>query len=218
LVTPDRERSDDASRDRRLELSAWTDRGRIDVRAHGISDLGQIVLYTDNLDTDNLDTDDLDTDDLDTDRRCTDHLRERRDTMWTYGYEREARLSREALWNVLRNVDDWAAWDTSMESVRLRGPFEVGSQVLMTPAGQEAITSVITDVVENERYADETDMEGVTLRFSHTLSALADGGTRIVHRLEISGPAADEVGLQLGPAITEDFPDAMSALIARAGG
>lgn len=138
--------------------------------------------------------------------------------MWTHEYEQKAPVSTEALWRVLSSIEDWPSWDTSMESVRLRGPFQVGSQVLMTPNGQDTITSVITDIVEQERYADETHMGEVTLRFSHTLTPLSTGGTRIVHRLEISGPAADEVGPQLGPAITEDFPEAMAALIARAGG
>lgn len=138
--------------------------------------------------------------------------------MWTHEYEQQTPVTAEALWRVLSDVDDWASWDTSMESVELRGPFQVGSQVLMTPAGQETITSVITDIVEQQRYADETIMSEVTLRFSHTLTPLPGGGIRLVHRLEIDGPAADEVGPQLGPAIVEDFPEAMAALIARAGG
>jgi hypothetical protein len=41
-------------------------------------------------------------------------------------------------------------------------------------------------------------------------------GTKVTHSLEITGPAAEEVGPQLGPAITEDFPEAMDALLARA--
>jgi hypothetical protein len=59
-------------------------------------------------------------------------------------------------------------------------------------------------------------MGGVTLRFSHTLQLLEGGGTRVIHRLEVSGPAADQVGPELGPAITKDFPEAMDALLARA--
>lgn len=138
--------------------------------------------------------------------------------MWNHEYDRETTVSPEAVWKVLSDVDDWASWDTSMERVRLRGPFRVGSQILMTPTGQDPITSTITDVVENELYADETSMPDMTLRFSHTLTRLAGGGTRIIHRLDITGPAAGEAGPQLGPAITADFPEAMAALIARAGG
>ena len=35
---------------------------------------------------------------------------------------------------------------------------------------------------------------------------------------EISGPAADQVGPQLGPAITADFPQVLAALAALAEG
>jgi uncharacterized protein YndB with AHSA1/START domain len=136
--------------------------------------------------------------------------------MWVHEHTADTAASPERVWDVLRNIDDWASWDTSMEDVRLDGPFRVGSNVVMTPTGQDPITSVIAEIRENERYADETEFGGVTLRFSHTLEALGAGGTRVVHRLEISGADADEVAPELGPAIVEDFPEAMEALLARA--
>jgi uncharacterized protein YndB with AHSA1/START domain len=136
--------------------------------------------------------------------------------VWTHEHTADTATSREALWRVLRDLDQWATWDTSMEWVRLQGPFQVGSQVTMKPKGQDPITSVIVEASENRRYADQTDLGEVTLRFSHTLEPLAGGGTRVTHRLQITGPAADQVGPELGPAITEDFPEAMDALLARA--
>ena len=136
--------------------------------------------------------------------------------MWTHELTVDSPLAPEAIWAVLADMDNWARWDTSMESVKLQGPFAVGTRVTMTPKGQDPITSVIAELRENEFYADETDMGEVTLRFSNALTRLPDGGTRIVHRLEISGPAADEIGPELGPAITADFPDAMRALLAYA--
>jgi uncharacterized protein YndB with AHSA1/START domain len=135
-------------------------------------------------------------------------------TMWTHEHTAETQLAPEAVWKVLKDIDNWPRWDTSMEAVTLEGPLAVGSRVAMTPTGQEPITSVITAAKENELYADETDLGDVTLRFSHTLTRLPDGGTRISHWLEISGPKADELGPELGPAITADFPEAMDALLA----
>ncbi len=134
--------------------------------------------------------------------------------MWTHEHTAETAASPEAVWHVLRDLDQWASWDTSMEWVRLQGPFQVGSQVTMKPKGQDPITSVIVEATENQRYADQTDLGEVTLRFGRTLQPLA-GGTRVTHRLEITGPA-EEVGPELGPAITEDFPEALDALLARA--
>ncbi len=100
--------------------------------------------------------------------------------------------------------------------MRLQGPFQVGSQVTMKPKGQDPVASVIVEATENRVYADQTTLGEVTLRFSHTLEPLEGGGTKVTHRLEITGPAADQVGPELGPAITEDFPEAMDALLARA--
>jgi uncharacterized protein YndB with AHSA1/START domain len=136
--------------------------------------------------------------------------------MWMHEHTAATAASPEQVWRVLRDLDQWASWDTSMEWVRLQGPFQVGSQVVMKPKGQDPITSVIVQATKNRVYADQTDMGEVTLRFSHTLEPLEGGGTRVTHRLEITGPAADQVGPELGPAITEDFPEAMDALLARA--
>jgi uncharacterized protein YndB with AHSA1/START domain len=136
--------------------------------------------------------------------------------MWQHEYIGETSASPAMVWSVVRDLDNWAWWDTSMEWVRLQGRFGVGAEVVMKPIGQDPITSVIVQADENEVYADQTEFAGVTLRFSHTLVPRETGGTSVVHRLEITGPAADEVGSELGPAITEDFPEAMAALLARA--
>jgi Polyketide cyclase / dehydrase and lipid transport len=136
--------------------------------------------------------------------------------MWVHEHTAETPASPKAVWQVLRNLDEWGSWDTSLEWVRLQGPFQVGSKVVMKPNGQDPITSVIVDVAENRVYADETNLGEITLRFSHTLEPLESGGTKVTHRLEITGPAAGSAGPELGPAITEDFPEAMDALLARA--
>jgi hypothetical protein len=137
--------------------------------------------------------------------------------MWSHEYEATTQASPSDVWRVLSDLNQWASWDTSMEWVRLDGPFAVGSPVVMKPIGQDPITSTIVEVRPEQRYADETVFGGVTLRFSHTLHR-QPAGTRVVHRLEIAGAAADEIGPELGPAITEDFPEAMAGLLARAAG
>jgi uncharacterized protein YndB with AHSA1/START domain len=134
--------------------------------------------------------------------------------MWAHEYAAETAASPEAVWAVLRDVDQWPRWDTSMERVALQGPFAVGTRVAMTPVGQEPIVSTIVAITEPEYYADRTDLGPVTLEFSHTLTRLASGGTRITHRLEITGDGAAELGPQLGPEITADFPEAMDGLLA----
>jgi hypothetical protein len=38
----------------------------------------------------------------------------------------------------------------------------------------------------------------------------------LTHRMEITGPAADRVGPQVGPEISGDFPQVLAALVERA--
>jgi uncharacterized protein YndB with AHSA1/START domain len=137
--------------------------------------------------------------------------------MWVHEHAAETAVPREKVWAALADIDSWTAWDTSMAEIKLDGPFAVGSTVSMTPIGQDPIRSTIVEIQDGTTYTDETEFGGVVLRFSHTLTELPDGITRITHRLEISGDEADTVGPEVGPMITADFPDAMDALIAYAG-
>ncbi|BCJ35525.1 hypothetical protein Athai_30280 [Actinocatenispora thailandica] len=136
--------------------------------------------------------------------------------MWQHEYVGTTVAAPEQVWRVLRDLDHWADWDTSMESVRLDGEFRVGSRVVMNPVGQDPITSTIAEITDGVAYADVTEFGGVTLRFRHSLEPLESGGTRVRHRLEITGAASDTLGPQLGPQITEDFPAAMAGLLALA--
>ena len=46
--------------------------------------------------------------------------------------------------------------------------------------------------------------------------SLGEGRSMVTYRMEISGPAADTVGPELGPRISEDFPETLAALTERA--
>ena len=76
----------------------------------------------------------------------------------------------------------------------------------------------LTEIVPGELFADEMDGGDFTVRTVHRLEPAADGQTRIIYRTEITGPAADHIGPQLGPAITADFPDVLAALAKLAEG
>jgi uncharacterized protein YndB with AHSA1/START domain len=136
--------------------------------------------------------------------------------MWVHEHTAETAVPREKVWAALADIDSWSEWDTSMAEIKLDGPFAVGSTVSMTPIGQDPIRSRIVEIEDGTTYADETSFGGVLLRFSHTLTELPDGITRITHRLEITGDEAGTVGPEIDPMTTADFPDAMDALIAYA--
>jgi hypothetical protein len=71
----------------------------------------------------------------------------------------------------------------------------------------------LTEVVPGERFTDEMDAGDFVVRTVHRLEPIADGRTRITYRTEIAGPLADQVGPELGPAITADFPEVLAGLV-----
>jgi hypothetical protein len=136
--------------------------------------------------------------------------------MWTTHYTAETDSAPEAVWAALRDLHNGAKLSERSDTFKLHGPFEVGTKLSVTPQGQDTFRSVIIELDEPKVYADRTQFEELTLVFRHTLTSLPAGGTEVTHQLQIDGPGADEVGPELGPQISEDFPAAMADLFAAA--
>jgi hypothetical protein len=129
--------------------------------------------------------------------------------MWEFQHSVETTARPEAVWSRYADVRNWGDWDGSLEAVEAHGPFEVGTEISLTPTGQDAVRMRLVEVREPELFADETEFAGVLLRFTHRLARLDDGRTRVTHRVEVDGPGAADIGA----AVTADTPDAMAALI-----
>jgi hypothetical protein len=147
--------------------------------------------------------------------------------MWEYEHSIETTATAEALWTRWADVASWPEWNADIEKVELDGPFTVGGQITMTPHGGDPVRLRLTDVRPNELFIDEAELDGLVIRTLHHLQLLATTSTntptttnirtRITYRTQITGPAADELAPQLGPAITSDFPETMAALASAAG-
>jgi hypothetical protein len=135
------------------------------------------------------------------------------DAMWTTEHAIETTAAPEAIWRVWADVPRWGEWNPDIERIELDGPFAEGSTITMTPRGQEPIELRIAEAVEPERFVDEADLGDVVVRTLHRAERLEGDRVRVVYRMEISGPAADTMGPELGPAISADFPDVLAALV-----
>ena len=138
--------------------------------------------------------------------------------MWEYERSIETSAAPEAVWRLWSDIAGWPRWNDGIEKIEIGGPFAVGSTFTMTPPGDEPIRMRLVQIVPGELFTDEMDGGGFTVRTVHRLEPAPGGRTRISYRTEISGPSADDVGPQLGPAITADFPDVLAALAKRAEG
>ncbi|MFE0510561.1 SRPBCC family protein [Streptomyces sp. NPDC058964] len=132
--------------------------------------------------------------------------------MWEYEYSAETTAPPAAIWRHWSDVAAWPTWNDGVEKIEIDGPFVVGTTFTMTPPGDEPIQMRLTEVVPDELFTDVMDAGDFVVRTVHRLEPLPTGLTRITYRTEITGPAAEQVGPQLGPAITADFPDVVAAL------
>ncbi len=135
--------------------------------------------------------------------------------MWTTEHTATTDVAPAAIWAALRDLHSGVPLGEHSDRFELHGPFAVGTEVSVTPQGQDTMRSVIFELDEGRSYADSTRFGDLTLLFRHTLDALPTG-TRVTHRLEIHGPDADDAGPELGPQISGDFPITMNELLAAA--
>jgi hypothetical protein len=136
--------------------------------------------------------------------------------MWTTEHSIEAAGSPDAIWRVWADVPSWGEWNPDIERVELDGPFAAGSTITMTPRGQEPVELEVAEAVEPNEFVDRADLGDVVVRTVHHAEELEGGRVRITYRMEMSGPAADTLGPELGAAISADFPEVLAALVERA--
>ncbi|SMB84193.1 SRPBCC family protein [Deinococcus hopiensis] len=114
-----------------------------------------------------------------------------------------------ALW---ADVQNWPRWNADVVQAKLTGPFAVDSHINMMTAN-DTLSLRLDDVQENTSFTDEVAMEGLGIRTVHALRDLPNGQTEISYRLQIEGANADQLGPEIGPAITGDFPATIAALV-----
>jgi uncharacterized protein YndB with AHSA1/START domain len=136
--------------------------------------------------------------------------------MWSYQNSIDTTATAEAVYRLWADVLNWSDWNADIVAIELDGPFAAGSTITMTPAGQDPVHLEIAEVEEGRQFVDEARFNGLLFRTVHRAEPLAEGGTRVTYRMEITGEGADEIGAQIGPAITGDWPETMAALVALA--
>ncbi|MER6446421.1 polyketide cyclase [Streptomyces venezuelae] len=133
--------------------------------------------------------------------------------MWEYEHSIETAAAPEAIWRLWADVENWGAWNAGIQKIEINGPFSAGTEITMTPPGDDPVLLHITEAAEGERFTDEARFGGLLLRTVHRIDPIGQDRIRVVYRMEITGDGADETGPQIGPGITADWPDTMAALV-----
>ena len=136
--------------------------------------------------------------------------------MWSTEHSVETSASPEAVWRLWADVPRWPEWNADLAQAELEGEFREGNTIRMTSNDGDVVELRIAEAVEPERFVDEAELGGITVRTTHRLEPAESERMRIVYRMEITGPDADTLGAELGPQISGDFPEVLEALARRA--
>jgi hypothetical protein len=136
--------------------------------------------------------------------------------MWAAEHSIETTASPESIWRLWSDVSTWGDWNADIERIEISGPFAPGSTIEMTPVGQDTVELRIAKASEPDLFVDEADLGEVLVTTFHRIELLDRERSLVIYRMEITGPAADTVGPELGPEISGDFPETLAALVERA--
>ena len=136
--------------------------------------------------------------------------------MWMNEHTIETSAAPEEIWELWADVAGWPAWNGDIERIELDGAFAAGGRIVMTPIGAEPVELRIAEAVEPELFVDEAELGEIVVRTLHRVERLDHERARVTYRMEITGPAADTLGPQIGPEISADFPQTLAALVERA--
>lgn len=132
--------------------------------------------------------------------------------MWVHEATTETDVPVDRIWQTFVDVHSGRLTLPGGDVFRPEGDLAVGTRIAVTPAGQDTMTSVVTELEPRAAYADETRYGDLTLTFRHRFEPLG-GATRITHSLTITGAGADDAGPVIGPQISADFPEQLDALV-----
>jgi uncharacterized protein YndB with AHSA1/START domain len=136
--------------------------------------------------------------------------------MWSTEYTLVTDADAEAIWRLLSDIDGWGAWNAGIETIALDGPLTVGATFRMKPPGEDVLVSTVAELEPGRLLTDVTDAGELVIRVEHRLAPVTGGRTSITYRVEVTGPAGDAVGEEVGSAVSADFPQVMAALAAAA--
>ena len=135
--------------------------------------------------------------------------------MWTTEHTITIDASRESIWKVWTDVENWPSWDKGVEWCRLDGNFTKDATYTLKPVDGPEVKSRITDCQYLSRFADVSSLPLAKMEFEHEMLEVP-GGVKITHRIRISGLTSFLFARVIGEKNAIGLPESMEKLARRA--
>ena len=107
--------------------------------------------------------------------------------MWTKSHSIvTSEVTKEQLWKLFSNVNDWHTWDQGIESAKMEGKFEKGNHFELKPKGGPKVKIELVETVENQKFVDLTRFPLAKMYGEHTFEDTPNG-LRITTTMKVEG-------------------------------
>ncbi|MDH7463738.1 SRPBCC family protein [Chitinophagaceae bacterium 26-R-25] len=107
--------------------------------------------------------------------------------MWTKSHTIvTTKATKEQMWKLFENVNEWPTWDNGIEETRLEGKFEAGNQFMLKPKGGPRLTVKLTEAVKNQKFTDVTSFPLAKLYDEHIFEETPEG-LKVTNKLTMKG-------------------------------
>lgn len=107
--------------------------------------------------------------------------------MWTRSHSVVTKdVTKEQMWKLFSDVNNWHTWDKGIESAGIVGKFETGNYFTLRPKGGPSVKVQLLEVEECRRFLDVTSFPLAKMYDEHIFEQTAEG-LRITNRITVKG-------------------------------
>lgn len=107
--------------------------------------------------------------------------------MWSKSYSTITKeVSKEQLWQLFADVDNWHTWDDGIEYTSMNGPFEQGTIFFLKPKGGPKVKVQLTEVSKPTAFTDVTFFPLAKMYDAHLFEETPDG-LKITNTITVTG-------------------------------
>ncbi|HEV8511823.1 MAG TPA: SRPBCC family protein [Cyclobacteriaceae bacterium] len=107
--------------------------------------------------------------------------------MWTKSHSIVTKeVTKEQIWKLFANVNQWHTWDEGIEYAKLEGKFEKGNYFMLRPKGGPNVKVELLETVENKMFLDVTKFPLAKMYDEHLFEETPQG-LKITNTITVKG-------------------------------
>ncbi len=133
--------------------------------------------------------------------------------MWSKTYSITSKdVTKEQMWKLFADVNNWHKWDTGIEYAKMEGKFEKGNSFILKPKGGPKVNITLIETQPTSKFVDLTKFPLAKMTGCHTFEETKDG-LKITTTMTVTGPLGFLWRKLVAQNIVDALPFEMAAQI-----